>query len=98
MSKVTKIQFKSKQICAIHKKADPAVVGALVRFHQRHVDRSVIKKNSVEQTKSRNKNTATDVTKSSASQKTHSVARESNVHIDLNQLAKNLQDQISKIS
>ena len=87
-----------KDISAIRKKAEQAVVGALVRFHQRRVDRLVIKKKKVEQTRSRNKNSVTNVTKSSASHKTHSVARESNVHTDVNQLAKHLQDQISKVN
>ena len=87
-----------KDISAIRKKAEQAVVGALVRFHQRRVDRLVVKKKRVEQTRSRNKNTVTNVTKSSASDKTPSVARESNVHIDVNQLAKNLQDQVSKVN
>ena len=89
-------EFK-KDISAICKKAEQAVVGSLVRFYQRRVNRLIIKKKRVEQTWSRNKNTVTNVTKSSASHKTHSVARESNVHIDVNQLAKNLQDQIFDI-
>ena len=76
-----------KDISVIRKKAEQAVVGALVRFHQRRVDRLVIKKKRVEQTKSRIKNTVTNVTKSSAPDKTPSVARESNVP-----------DQISKVN
>ena len=60
-------------ISLFRKKAEQAYVGALVRFHNRCVERLRIKLCKLEQAKSRNKDRVTIVTKNKSS--THSAAR-----------------------
>jgi len=88
--------FKN-DISSISKKAEHAYVGALVRFHNRHVERLMIKLRKLEQAKSRKRDRVTIVTKNKSSERTHSAARTNDVNIDVNRLAHELQAKIAEV-
>ena len=88
--------FKN-DISSIRKKAEHAYVGALVRFHNRRVERLMIKLRKLEQAKSRKRDRVTIVTKNKSSERTHSAARTNDVNIDVNRLAQELQAKIAEV-
>ena len=65
--------FKN-DISSIRKKAEHTYVGALVRFHNRRVERLKIKLRKLEQAKSRKRDRVTIVTKNKSSERTHSAS------------------------
>ena len=87
--------FKN-DISSIRKKAEHAYVGALVRFHNRRVERLTIKLRKLEQAKSCKRDRVTIVTKNKSSERTHLAARTNDVNIDVNRLAQELQVKIAE--
>ena len=89
-------RFKN-EIGSIRKKAEQALVGALVKYHQRRAKRLRNKLRKLEQYKSRrNRNT---VTKQTSHQKTQSPARKKTVNKDdnVNELAEELKTKIGEV-
>ena len=89
-------RFKN-EIGSIRKKAEQALVGALVKYHHRRAERLRNKLRKLEQYKSRrNRNT---VTKQTSHQKTQSPARKKTVNKDdnVNELAEELKTKISEV-
>ena len=86
--------FKN-EIVLIRKKAEQALIGALVKYHHRHAERLTNKLCKLEQHKSR-RNT---VTKQMSHQKTPSQARKKTVNKDedVNELAEELKTKISEV-
>ena len=89
-------RFKN-EIGPIKKKAEQALVGALVKYHHRRAERLRNKLRKLEQYKSRrNRNT---VTKQTSHQKTQSPARKKTVNKDdnVNELAEELKTKIGEV-
>ena len=89
-------RFKN-EIGPIRKKAEQALVGALVKYHHRRAERLRNKLRKLEQYKSRrNRNT---VTKQTSHQKTQSPVRKKTVNKDdnVNELAKELKTKIGEV-
>ena len=89
-------RFKN-EIGSIRKKAEQALVGALVKYHHRRAERLRNKLRKLEQYKSRrNRNT---VTKQTSHQKTQSPARKKTVNKDdnVNELAEELKTKIGEV-
>ena len=79
----------------MRKKAEQALVGALVKNHHRHAERLTKKLHKLEQYKSRRNS----VTKQTSHQKTQSLAKNKTVNKDdnVNELAEEFKTKISKV-
>ena len=92
---VTHDEAFKNEIGLIRKKAEQALIGALVKYHHRHAERLTNKLRKLEQHKSR-RNT---VTKQMSQQKTPSQATKKTVNKDedVNELAEELKTKISEV-